>query len=515
MFDLDASTMQMAAGVVIFLLVLLRPARRSIPLPGPSLMEYLPGGVAHALTSDPHNVSNTFLKLSRRYGSAFQVLIGWRRTVIVSDPDDILHILSLPLDHMTREEGHASAFKQVHKDTLFTIAKDGHSKTRKAVRDNFKATFLPRYHDPIGEATKELTDILGVVATGNGDKSMMLADRTVDIGVVIGIATFRIITNVAFGASMPLQDRQVLSTAINEFVNEMMFEFMGYPYRGWLEIFGTRKNIHRIHSIVSKKCNEIVRARIDLNKMGTDAEKDRVPDVLDGLLGVTADLGHVSGHVFMFTIAGAHAANIALAWAMYETCRDTDLRDRLVAEIDAAVAAAGLSDDDPLTYDDTRHNLKLVEALWNETLRVHPPSGVISRKALKDIELRTTRAIIPAGSPVLLSARNAAVDERYWPNPHTFNPDRWLTGAKKKPGCFLPFGAGKRNCPGEFMANHEGILILAELLRRFDFTLACELDDVKTASEFLELPRCSKKFDGVSDPIGVPLKITPRAATAE
>lgn len=509
-------TVQIASAVatVLFIAFLFRPSQREIRLPGPSLADYFPGGSAHALYAKPNDISNTILSLSRTLGAAFQCRINMRRTVILSDPDDILHVLSLPLAHTVREEGHAEAFKQVHPDTLFTVAPEGHAATRKAVRDKFNMTHLRRYHTPIAEATKELTTILTQVANGI-DHEMLLSPNTVDVGVVTGITTFRIIINVAFGATMSLSDRQHLSTSINAFVNEMMLEFMGYPYRGYMESFGTRRNIHRIRALVIAKCHEMIKKRVALlgEEKAAAAQPPvdvRVPDLLDGLLSVTTEMDTVAGHVFMFTIAGFHATNIALSWAIFEVCRNKTLAKRVVQEIDDAIEdSEELDEDTPFTFEDVRGRLKLVEAIWNETLRVHPPSGVISRKAVKDVKLRTSDAIIPAGSPILISARNAALDERYWPDPHTFNPDRWLAQPARKPGTFIPFGAGRRNCPGEFMATHEGIVILAEMLRRFTFELACDVEDIYTASEFLELPRCRKKF-GAQEKIGVPVKVSAR-----
>jgi cytochrome P450 len=61
--------------------------------------------------------------------------------------------------------------------------------------------------------------------------------------------------------------------------------------------------------------------------------------------------------------------------------------------------------------------------------------------------------------------------EKHWPDPHRFDPDRFTPERESriKPGTYLPFGLGPRTCIGAGFAQTEATLILARLVRRFDF----------------------------------------------
>ena len=80
---------------------------------------------------------------------------------------------------------------------------------------------------------------------------------------------------------------------------------------------------------------------------------------------------------------------------------------------------------------------------------------------------------VPKDATVLFNLWNIHHDERYWDNPHEFNPFRWIDDSKDySRGCnesFLPFSAGRRACIGETMAKTELFLIFTRLVRDFRF----------------------------------------------
>jgi cytochrome P450 len=98
-----------------------------------------------------------------------------------------------------------------------------------------------------------------------------------------------------------------------------------------------------------------------------------------------------------------------------------------------------------------------------ETMRLYPPAWAIGRRALSDQALGPY--LIPANSIVLLSPYTTQRDERFFPDPAHFDPDRWTAEAKQSRPQFsyFPFGGGTRKCIGEGFAWTEGILVLATL----------------------------------------------------
>ena len=78
----------------------------------------------------------------------------------------------------------------------------------------------------------------------------------------------------------------------------------------------------------------------------------------------------------------------------------------------------------------------------------------------------------------------------YWPEPHVFRPERFLPENEGSiaDGAYIPFGQGPHTCVGAGFALTESLLIVAELLRRFDIT-ALDARRVRPAARLTTRPR--------------------------
>ncbi|GFR82684.1 cytochrome P450 3A24 [Elysia marginata] len=115
--------------------------------------------------------------------------------------------------------------------------------------------------------------------------------------------------------------------------------------------------------------------------------------------------------------------------------------------------------------------LGYVEQVINETLRLYPPVPHITRNAL---ETRTYGNItIPVGSTVLVPIRDVHRDPKVYPDPETFDPDRFSEANKatRDPMSFMPFGWGPRLCIGMRLAYLELKIGLVQVLRRVSLEL--------------------------------------------
>jgi cytochrome P450 len=111
--------------------------------------------------------------------------------------------------------------------------------------------------------------------------------------------------------------------------------------------------------------------------------------------------------------------------------------------------------------------LPYTQAVVRESLRLYPPVWLIARKSVVDRQFDDYR--LRPGEHVMLSAYVVHRDERFFPEPDAFRPERWLTGetAKLPRFAYFPFGGGPRICMGYTLAMTELTLITAELVRRF------------------------------------------------
>ena len=102
-----------------------------------------------------------------------------------------------------------------------------------------------------------------------------------------------------------------------------------------------------------------------------------------------------------------------------------------------------------------------------ETMRMYPPIWGLIRVADKPDEIGGKE--IKVGDRIVLFAYGTHHSKKYWEEPETFKPERFMGEAakKRKPYTYIPLGGGKRSCIGGAMSQVENTLALSFLLRRF------------------------------------------------
>lgn len=205
-------------------------------------------------------------------------------------------------------------------------------------------------------------------------------------------------------------------------------------------------------------------ARIVRARRASAAGLDAAPDLLSRLLGAKLDDFQVGKVVIPVFFAGHETTALALAWALYLLASRPDVVGALRSEISSVLGSRA-----PVEADLAR--LPYVGAVFSETLRLYPPGWGFGRKALRATSVGGYQ--IPAGTVVWMSPWVMHRDSRWFSDPLSFAPERWLAGLHRTlpRGAYIPFGLGPRRCLGSSFATLEGTLALVELVRRFDFSL--------------------------------------------
>jgi cytochrome P450 len=171
---------------------------------------------------------------------------------------------------------------------------------------------------------------------------------------------------------------------------------------------------------------------------------------------------------FLF-LAGHETSASSLGMAVYLLSCFPEAQARLRAEVMELLGSQAGAPDRPLTFDDLRQ-LPYAAAVFNETLRLYPPVSFFIRESQQDGELVDRRC--PMRSLVTISPWVIQRQDGQWPQPHAFNPERFLADSARDRqlarDVWLPFGLGPRKCPGAAFALQEALLVLAELVRRYE-----------------------------------------------
>ncbi len=151
-----------------------------------------------------------------------------------------------------------------------------------------------------------------------------------------------------------------------------------------------------------------------------------------------------------------------LTFSFYLLAQNPDAEETLHAELDAV-----LGDRAPLMSD--MRALPYTQAVITEAMRLYPPVWGIGREALQDTTLGDHAVL--QGDQIFLSQWAMHRDPRFFDDPDTFRPERWLSDRKRPKYAYFPFGGGPRVCIGKRFAEMESILLLATLARRYSLRL--------------------------------------------
>ncbi|HEX8266400.1 MAG TPA: cytochrome P450 [Pyrinomonadaceae bacterium] len=168
-------------------------------------------------------------------------------------------------------------------------------------------------------------------------------------------------------------------------------------------------------------------------------------------------------------LAGHETTANALTWTWYLLGQNPEIEQKFHAEIDRVLPEKRLP-----SFADYA-DLKYVEAVLAESMRLYPPAWAIGRLAVENHELNDFP--VEKGSLVLLSPFTMHRDRRFWDEPEIFKPERWENLSIKEAGgrfVYFPFGGGVRRCIGEQFAWTEGVLLLATIGRKWRLRLAPE-----------------------------------------
>lgn len=185
--------------------------------------------------------------------------------------------------------------------------------------------------------------------------------------------------------------------------------------------------------------------------------------------------------------AGSDTTAIQLTNVMYQLLKNPSKLAQLREEVDETVAANEF-DHDVVPYSRVK-NLPYLRACLDEALRITPPVsfGLPRRTPAEGAMIADNW--VPGSVTVCIPAYIAHRDETLFPEPEQYTPERWLdTNAANLQSCFIAFSAGARGCIGRNLSYLEQYVLIATLVRRYEFSFFQDGFQLERKEDFNLLP---------------------------
>lgn len=387
--------------------------------------------------------------IMRDYGDIVHFKVGLQNIFLFNHPDYIKDVLVTHNLNFIKSRG-LKRTKVLLGEGLLTSEGDFHHRQRRLIQPAFHRQRIAAY---------------AVVMTDYGARIMegWQDGATVDIAQEMKRLTLAIAGKALFNADVESEANEIgeaLTIAIDEWRTRVLpfselFDKLPLPGNRRLQ-----KARDRLNATVYRIINEH-------RSIGVDQG-----DLLSMLLHAQDEEGgggqmtdkQLRDEALTILLAGHETTANALTWVWYLLSEYPAAERTLHAEIDRVLAGRlpTLNDVPCLQY---------TEMVFTEAMRLYPPAWILGRRAIGDYEV--ANYILPAGSVIFMSPYVMHRDQRYFPDPLTFEPKRWAPELRvSRPRfSYFPFGGGPRQCIGESFAWMEGVLLIAALAQNWRMRL--------------------------------------------
>jgi cytochrome P450 len=398
------------------------------------------------------NPVQVLAKYTEHFGDTFRLYLGGLKEVIITiDPAVIQHVLKTNAENYNKSHIQVKRMGHFLGKGLLTTHGEPWKTQRRLIQKGFD---------------RRQMDALSVIMHDSLAESMAEFDRQIGAGPVdiypqLMKMTFSMVARSLFGAKLKDEDIESVSHTICT-VQEFIVRQTLQPYLNpWFAASGELRKHDEMRAGADAILMKYIQQRRN-QAPGTDLLQTLMDARYEDGEGMSDEL--VLSESMQLLVAGHETSSNGLSWLLYLFSTHPESLERVRQEFDAVMGDAPLNPMDMM-------RLEYTTQVIQEGLRLYPPFWMIDREAMADDRVGDVE--IPAGSTVIVYVYGAHHAPRYWDDPERFHPERFVKGSEKlrAPFTYLPFGGGPRVCIGNHYAMLQILMILSELLRKYDFQL--------------------------------------------
>eukprot|EP00253_Pinus_taeda_P004453 PITA_04453 len=303
--------------------------------------------------------------------------------------------------------------------------------------------------------------------------------KGVNLGHSAFLASLNLLGNLIFSQNIFGRDSQA-AEEFKETVTKLMV--IGgkpnladyFPFLRILDPHGVSRDVSKNIAIVFELLDRSVEVRLQSRREGrTDDSGGKAKDFLDMLLEYKSESGEtftkkdIIPFLYDMFVAGSETSSATIEWAMAEAIRNPRIMKKAQAELDEVIGTGRRVEETDID------RLPYLHAVVKETFRLHPPAPLlIPHRAESSCEV--AGYMIPKDTQLLVNAWAIGRDPTIWDEPTKFKPERFVESEMEYRGQnfeLIPFGAGRRICPGLPLAHRMVHVVTASLLHSSNWSL--------------------------------------------
>ncbi|KAK9939933.1 hypothetical protein M0R45_016613 [Rubus argutus] len=310
------------------------------------------------------------------------------------------------------------------------------------------------------------------------------SSRVVNLSELFVTLTNDVVCRVALGRKYSSIDSKEDGKTFHELLLEFG-ELLGslnigdfIPWLAWLSrVNGLNAKLDKVAKQFDDFLDRVIQEHVDHGSKSTgDDRNEEQRDFVDVLLeiqkrnslGFHLDIVSIKALILDMFAAGTDTTYTVLEWAMTELLRHPRIMSKLQNEVREIVGKK------PDITEQDLNEMHYLKAVIKETLRLHPPIPLlVPRKSTQDVKINGYD--IKANTQVIVNAWKIGRDSKSYHKPEEYDPERFLihSGIDYKGNDFqlIPFGAGRRICPGIQFAMAINEIALANLVHKFNWAL--------------------------------------------
>ncbi|CAI9087634.1 OLC1v1021753C2 [Oldenlandia corymbosa var. corymbosa] len=415
--------------------------------------------------------------LSRKYGQIMHLQLGEISAVVVSGPQMAKHVLKTH-DIALASRPRLAAVEIVsynYRDVAFAPYGDYWRQVRKICVMELLSVKNVRRFSSIRE--DETWNMISSIQTSSRSSSVNLTEKVFTLANAIT-------SRAAFGIGPKKRQEELIR--LGNRMTEMASGFDVadlFPSKKSIQVIsGKSFQLKKVFKNLDQILDEIIREHREkkISASGNSnnpsaAKTSREEDIVDVLLKIdeegsldfSVSTDSIKAIIVDMFAGGTETSATAITWAMSEMIRNPRVMEKAQAEVRAVLQGK------TRIFDEDLKGLSYLKLVIQETLRLYPPVPLlVPRECREHCEIEGYE--IPIGTKVIVNAWAINRDPEFWKDAETFKPERFVNKGIDVIGPYfeyIPFGAGRRICPGISFATPVMELALAQLLYHFDWKI--------------------------------------------